>query len=267
MGTLDGQTAIVTGAAQGLGKAFAECISAEGAKVYICDIKAEVNAVAEGIRDNGGQAEAFVADVSNRSDVENFVAAAAKDGIDILVNNAGNWKHTPVTSDWEQTLADYDEIINTNFKGVMYMSRAAIPHLIQSDKGNIVHISTYYVLPPKSNGTNPPLTDLYSASKWGLNGFTAAWSKTLEPHNVRVNALCMGATDTPMLRGLYEGDPPADAVDSWMTPEQIAGLLIDLVNEGPDGRTGENIGAWVGVPVELPPEQEPHHKITGIPVE
>ena len=267
MGTLDGQTAIVTGAAQGLGKAFAEGISAEGAKVYICDIKAEVNAVAEGIRGNGGQAEAFVADVSNRSDVENFVAAASKDGIDILVNNAGKWKQTPVTSDWEQTLADYDEIINTNFKGVMYMSRAAIPHLVQSEKGNIVHISTYYVLPPKSNGTNPPLTDLYSASKWGLNGFTAAWSKTLEPHNVRVNALCMGATDTPMLRGLFTGDPPPAAVDSWMTPEQIAGLLIDLVNEGPAGRTGENIGAWVGEPVALPLEQAPHHKITGIPVE
>ena len=263
-GFLNGQSAIVTGAARGLGEAFARALAAEGAAVTLCDVLPTVGDTAADIRANGGDAHALVADVSDRAAVERIVAAAeAGGGIDLLVNNAGRWTRSPVTDGWEKALADWDFIMDTNLKGALMLGRACVPHLIARGGGNIVNISTYYVLPAKSAGTNPPGTDLYAASKWALNGLTQAWSLALAEHGVRVNALCMGATDAPMLRGLYEGEPPAEAVATWMRPEQIAGQLLDLLREGPDGRTGENIGAWVGEPVELGPRKPPHEAISG----
>jgi len=163
-------------------------------------------------------------------------------------------------SDWEQTLADWDFIMDTNLKGLLLLSRMCVPLMVERGGGDIVHISTYYVLPAKSPGTNNPDTDLYNASKWALNGFTQAWASSLAEHSIRVNALCMGATDTPMLRGLFDGDPPADFAATWMQPAQIAQQLIDLLH---DGRTGENIGAWIGEPVELGPRKPAHRTVTG----
>jgi NAD(P)-dependent dehydrogenase (short-subunit alcohol dehydrogenase family) len=127
--------------------------------------------------------------------------------------------------------------------------------------GDIVNISTYYVLPARSPGTNGVETDLYNASKWALNGFTDAWAKYLHKDNIRVNGICMGATDTSMLRGLFtDGELPAELAATVMQPDDMGRLLIDLLE---DGRSGENIGAWVGHAIELGPVKEPHRRITG----
>jgi NAD(P)-dependent dehydrogenase (short-subunit alcohol dehydrogenase family) len=128
---------------------------------------------------------------------------------------------------------------------------------------NIFNLSTYYVLPARSGGTNPPNTDLYNASKWALNGFTDAWAGYLAEFGIRVNGLCMGATDTPMLRNLFDGELPEDLREVVMRPEQIAGLMLAVIDEGPDGRTGENIGAWVGEPVTLGARRADYERITG----
>lgn len=257
MGLLDNKIAIVSGAAQGLGKSFAERLAKEGATVVAFDIQSAINSVFAG----NTRIKPLIADVSKRTDVEKVIAtAAALGGIHVVVNNAGKWKKTPVTSSWEQALADWDEIMDTNFKGVMLLSRAAIPQMIKSGGGDIVNISTYYVLPARSDGTNPPDTDLYAASKWALNGFTDAWAKSLAKHNIRVNALCMGATDSPMLRGLFpDKQLPPEMAATVMSPDAIAGQMIDLMR---DGRTGENIGAWVGHPIELPPRKAAHLRMT-----
>lgn len=117
------------------------------------------------------------------------------------------------------------------------------------------------MLPAKSEGTNAPDTDLYNASKWALNGFTDAWSKYLAKDNIRVNGMCMGATDTPMLRGLFpDGQLPADMAATVMQPSQIARQLLDLMA---DGRSGENIGTWVGEPIVIPPPAAENQRITG----
>ena len=94
--------------------------------------------------------------------------------------------------------------------------------------------------------------DIYDASKWALNGLTQAWARALTKKGVRVNALCMGATDTEMLRGFYGGSPPPQELATWLQPALIAEVLLDLLREGPGGRTGQNIGLWVGHPLELP---------------
>ena len=267
-GLLDRQSAIVTGSAGGIGAGFAEVLAEEGATVTLCDVQETVLETAANIREAGGSAQALIADVSRREDVERVVAAAveAGGGLDLLVNNAGRWTQSPVTDEWEKAVSDWDLIMDTNFKGVVMFGRACVPHLVARGGGNIINISTYYVLPARSEGTNPPGTDLYASSKWAMNGLTQAWSQKLAEHGVRVNALCMGATDAPMLRNLFDGDPPADFAATWMTPRQIAGLALDIIREGPEGRTGENVGAWVGVPVELGPPKPPHEAIAGTPV-
>jgi len=98
--------------------------------------------------------------------------------------------------------------------------------------------------------------DVYDSSKWGINGLTQSWSKFLKQHGVRVNALGMDATDSEMVR--YASGPRAtpEVVATWMTPAQIAKLGLELIAEGPDGRSGENIGIWLRHEVKLPPRQD-----------
>lgn len=252
------KVAIVSGAAQGLGVSFTEHLASAGAKVLAFDIQSSVIKRFSGI-DN---VTPMVADVSKRGDVEAVIEQALTlGGVDLLVNNAANWRKTPVESAWEQAVADWSTIMDTNLLGVLMLSRAVVPHLIARGGGDIVNVSTYYVLPARSAGTNGPDTDLYNASKWALNGFTDAWAKYLAPHNIRVNALCMGPTDTPMLHGLFPGgEYPSTLQDVVLSPDAIADQMMALLA---DGRSGENIGAWMGRPVELGDRAAPHQRITG----
>jgi len=251
--SISGKVAIVSGAAQGLGRAFAQRLVSEGCLVLAFDVQQEVMQV-EGVT-------GVIADVSKREDVERVVKQAEAMGqIGVLVNNAGTWRRTPVDSPWEQAIADWDFIMDTNLKGVLMLSRAVIP-LMQKQGGHIINLSTYYVLPAKSDGTNGPETDLYNASKWALNGFTDAWAKYLEKDNIKVNGLCMGATDTAMLRGLFEDNTlPPEFAKTVMNASDIADQMIEVIDSG---RTGENIGAWVGEPITIGEQPPLHKRITG----
>jgi len=258
---LTGRVAIVTGAASGLGAAYATALAGAGAAVVALDRDPAVA---------GSGFDHVVADVSDVDAVRDAAAGVIgrHGGVDVLVNCAGRWAPTPVDADREQALADYHEMFDANTRGPFLLQRAVVRSMIERGGGDIVNVSTYYVLPPRPadfEGTNPPTTDLYGASKWALNGFTQAWALALRRHRIRVNALAMGATDTPMLRGLFQRrgvEPPPEAVASWMTPQQQADLLLALLAEGPDGRTGETIGSWTGLPVELPPRRMRGEAIT-----
>lgn len=252
--SVEGKVAIVSGAAGGLGRAFAERLVSEGMVVLAFDVNSDVQTIAG--------ATGVVADVSKREDVERVIDQASTMGdIAVVVNNAGTWKKTPVDSSWEQALADWDFIMDTNLKGVLMLSRAAVPHLRAAGGGHIINISTYYVLPAKSDGTNQPDTDLYNASKWALNGFTDAWAKYLAKDNINVNGMCMGATDTPMLRGLFpDNELPPEMKKVVMQDSDIAQQMMDIINSG---RSGENFGAWVGEKISLGDQPPIHKRITG----
>jgi 2-hydroxycyclohexanecarboxyl-CoA dehydrogenase len=259
MTRLAGRSAIVTGASQGLGRAFAAALVREGAHVALCDVQPSVAEVADALA-GPGKALGIVADVARESDVVRLVesALASADRLDLLVNNAARWRQTPVTAPLDAALADWDHVMGTNLRGVLLLSRACVPHLVAAGGGDIVQIGADDVLPARRADANPPDADLYTASKWALNGFTQAWARALASKRVRVNALCVGPTDTPGWRAQQAGD-----AGTRLAPDEVAALFVELLLEGPSGRTGENVGVWPGEPLTLGPRKPPHRTITG----
>ena len=254
MGILAGQVALVTGAAQGLGEAFARRLRTEGCEVILTDRQPVVLDVAQSLG-----ARAHVGDVADAAHVRAVVDHCLKDhgGVDILINNAGEVKGTGPRDAWEDADADYERLFGSNTKGAFLFGRAVAPIMIQRGGGNIVNVSTDHVKPcpdcHRHHGHG--YMDLYNAAKWALNGFTFDWAIALGKHNIRVNNLCMGATDTAMLRNWLGTEPEPEVLAKWMRPDQIAQILVELLEEGPDGRTANSIGLYAGYPCEMPPAE------------
>ncbi len=261
MSLLDGRVAVVTGAAGGIGAGCARALTEAGAAVAVCDLDEGGESVAAEIAEvSGGTVGWWKVDVRDAAAVKAFVddAAGAYGGIDVVVANAGIWCSTdPLRDDWDTSVELFDLMVGTNLRGVYLTGRAAIPHLVRRGGGDIVNIATDHICPPPGFATGGGTRmDAYDASKWGINGITQAWAKRLAEHRIRVNALCMDAVDSGMSRYAAGDGATPEVVARWMTPAQIGQLLLDLLAEGPDGRTGENIGIWRGHPIELPPRRD-----------
>jgi len=252
---LQGRVAIVTGAARGLGRAFAEALTAQGCSVTVTDRDATIVDVARTIGATG-----HIGDVADPDHVRAVVDATVSEHgtIDILVNNTGEFVLSGPRDDWERAVADFDRLFGSNTKGAYLFGRAVAPIMIERGGGDIVNISTDHVKPcPDCRPHHGHgAMDLYNASKWALNGLTFDWAITLAKHHIRVNNICMGATDTEMLRGLLGPNADPEFVATWMQPARVAQVLIDLVAEGPDGRTGNNIGLYAGYECRLPPPDD-----------
>jgi NAD(P)-dependent dehydrogenase (short-subunit alcohol dehydrogenase family) len=259
MSYLTGKNAIVTGAAVGLGKTYATLLAREGTNVAICDIRPEVADVAKELEGMGVRALAFEADVSKAEDVQRVVdgTLSAFGSIDVLIANAGIWRGSMPDDDLDKSLDDYDVLIGTNLKGVYMFGRAVIPHMIANGGCHIINISSDHVHTHPGRPTGGGfIMYLYDASKWGVLGLTLAWAKALKEKHIRVNAFSMGATDSYMLRS-FNNFPGPEVVATWMKPEEVCGLAIELINQGPDGATGENYPAWLGFEVELSTQPRP----------
>jgi NAD(P)-dependent dehydrogenase (short-subunit alcohol dehydrogenase family) len=269
--SLKGRRALVTGAANGLGKAFAIALAQAGADVAVCDKDAAITTVGDEIRKIGVNVFAMVADVADAAQVKSFVDAAAGElgGLDLVISNAGVVRVTaPAKDSWEKAVDDFDAVVDVNFRGVYLTGRAAMPYLIKQG-GDIVNISTDHIHTcgwpvqrdhehsenckwkgVQRSAVGGPGFDVYDGSKWAIKGLTNTWSRALASHGVRVNSFGMGATATPMYLG-FIGDNPVPA--GTMQPEDVAALVVELINEGPAGRTGDCIQVWAGHPTKLDP--------------
>ncbi|MGI6160718.1 MAG: SDR family NAD(P)-dependent oxidoreductase [Christensenellales bacterium] len=216
---LAGKVAIVTGSSKGIGEGIARAFSAEGAKiVVVCRNIIEGQAMAKQLGSDNGNAICIKADVSDSGSVQNMIEEAVKafGRIDILVNNAGyhNSKDIENTSDEE-----WDFIQRTNLYSTFYCSKYALPHL-KKTHGNIIHISSMVALVGQANA------GAYSATKGGQIGMTRNMAVDLSKYGIRVNAICPGWIQTPLL-------------DDWFAQqedEQASRRYID--QRHPLGRVG-----------------------------
>ena len=261
-GRLSGKTAIITGAARGMGEATARLFASEGANVILTDVMEEEGAAVA--KDIGGDAVFIKHDVSTDDGWANVVSETVdKHGtIDVLINNAGLVHFTPIE---HFNPADAEKILGVNTVGPMLGTKHVSPVMKKAGKGSIVNISSVDGL----RGCNG-LT-LYTASKWALRGLTKSLAYELGTSGIRVNSVHPGGVNTPMgnSRGL-----PADQLSMAFRrvplqrigePEEVAQASLFLASDDSSYITGAELavdGGWgagyfqpvlPGAPEGLPP--------------
>ena len=214
--SLDGRTAIVTGASRGIGRAIALELSHCGAAIIVNYLKSAQPAeeLVSIIESEGGQAKAVQADVSDFKQAQELVKSAidAFGGLDILVNNAGITRDTLIMMMSEQ---DWDEVMNTNLKSAFNCSKAAVRHMMRKRYGRIINITSVAGQMGNAGQTN------YSASKAGQIGFTKALAREVASRNITVNAIAAGYIET----------------DIWAdVPEEARQAVLSMI---PLGRKGD----------------------------
>jgi 3-oxoacyl-[acyl-carrier protein] reductase len=225
---LAGQVAVVTGAGRGIGAAIALELSRLGAIAVLCGrTLAALESSAQAITQAGGTAELVSCDVTSLGSVE--AAARQVEGsfghVDVLVNNAGvggfgGPLHQLAPDSWEQ-------ILNTNLRGVFYTTRAFVPMMIRARSGHIINISSLAGKNALPNGA------AYAASKWGLNGLSYSLAEELRSYNIRVAVICPGSTNTDL--SPHAGKDPS----KMLQPEDVAHAVAMLVTQAPQSFVSE----------------------------
>ncbi|HKD70134.1 MAG TPA: 3-oxoacyl-ACP reductase family protein [Candidatus Binataceae bacterium] len=237
---LNGKVAIITGAAQGIGRAIAMRLAEESAKVAIADINdAVATKTAEEIRATGGQALAVTLDVTS---LEQAVAAVQRverelGPIDILVNNAGWDKVEPFV---ENTPETWDRVIAINFRGPLNCCKAVIPGMQARGHGKIVTISS------DAGRVGSMGEAVYAGCKAGLIGFSKTLARELARNNINVNVVCPGPTDTALLKSAMADRPKVlESMAKGIPmrrlgqPQDLAGAVAFFVSSDSDYATGQ----------------------------
>lgn len=213
----EGKTALVTGGGSGIGKAAALLFGRRGANVVIADLHAAAaEAVARDIRDAGGTALAIQADVTSEAAVQHMISLSIEHfgGLHCAFNNAGlSDSYTPFH---EVTLDSWNRIIAVDLTSVFLCMKHEIPHMLANGGGAIVNTASGAGFVPA------PGQPHYTAAKHGVLGLTKTAAKEYAKQGIRVNAVCPGVTDTPMMQGFIGGD---SAMEKMMLDTLPAGRM------------------------------------------
>ena len=246
---LTDRVAIITGSAQGIGRAIAERLAAEGAKVAIADIQEEAaRKTAAEIKASGGIALAVKLDVTNLDSASSAVAAAVErelGPIAILVNNAGWDKLEPFV---ESTPGTWDRVIAINFRGPINLCKAVVPGMQARGAGKIVSIAS-------DAGRVGSLGEaVYSGCKGGIIAFSKTLAREVARNHINVNVVCPGPTNTALLHGVM-GDRPKvlEAMQRGIPmrrlgePQDLAGAVAFFASSDADYITGQVISVSGGL--------------------
>jgi 3-oxoacyl-[acyl-carrier protein] reductase len=242
---LEGRTALVTGSAHGIGRAYAERLSAEGANLVIADLDgAAAEQVAKSLSTGGARAIGVAVDISDRAATEALgkAAAAAFGGVDILVNNAAMFSRVPMSRVPFEDIdpAEWDRMMAVNLRGVWLTCRAVVPHMREKKYGKIVNISS------STFWERTPTRVHYVASKAGIIGFTRTLAAELGPAGITVNCIAPGST-------LSEEDPDEKTVafrtmaaasrslNRLQKPEDLVGAIAFFASPDSDFITGQTL--------------------------
>ena len=235
---LEGRVALVTGGSRGIGAAIAKGLAEDGASVALTYRTAE-DAAVEVVRDieaKGGRARAYRADNADAADANGIVAQVVQDfgRLDVLVNNAGISPTKPLH---EVTDEDFDEIVNTNIRGVFFTSREAAKAM--GEGGRIINIGSVW-------GERMPLpgVSLYAMSKFAVAGLTRAWARDLGSSRITVNTVQPGPIDTdgnPADGDFAQVLAPLTALGRYGEPKDVAGMVAFLASPEAKYVTGATI--------------------------
>jgi NAD(P)-dependent dehydrogenase (short-subunit alcohol dehydrogenase family) len=247
---LDNKTAIVTGARRGIGRASALALAREGANVIVSDISQDdCQKVVTEIECLGRRGLALKCDVSSRVEIEDMLGRTMGEfgRIDILVNNAGVITFKPFL---ELTEEDWDSTLNVNLKGQFLCAQAVAKEMVKNKWGRIINIAS---ISSGGSGIAFPLIAHYTASKGGVMALTEALALELTPKGINVNAVCPGAIDTDMTKGVKESGQVEQVLlripkGRLGQPEDIANLVVFLASDDSDYISGAAIvidGGWL----------------------
>jgi 3-oxoacyl-[acyl-carrier protein] reductase len=238
---LEGRVAVVTGAAQGIGAAYARGLAEQGATVVVSDIKSgPAEETAAQIRDTGGKATALAVDVSEKQSTL-ALAAAVKErfgGAHILVNNAAIFHSMRTDSQMTVDIEYWRNVFAVNVEGVLLMTQAIAPMMIDAGWGRVVNQS--------STAAYLGTPGHYSVAKLAVVGLTKGFAKELGPHGITVNAIAPGPIFTDALKSVI----PESRIDQLLaqqaipmraTPEVLVGTLLYLCGEGASWVTGQTL--------------------------
>ncbi|KAG2070038.1 NAD(P)-binding protein [Suillus decipiens] len=260
--TIQPRVALITGAAQGIGHAIALRLAEDGLDIAIADLASQrtnLDSVAEEVRAKGRRCIVLECDVSQEEEVQRMVQATENefDGLDVMVANAG--RHI-VKTIIDSTITDFENIFNTNVRGVFLCLRAAAQVMIKRGRGGKI-ISASSV----SGKRGDALNGIYCASKAAVRSFTQSLAKEVGPHGITVNAYAPGPIDTPLLQGSADaleqllGLPDGKAAIREVSaisalkyvgkPEDIANIVSFLAGKESSFITGQTItvdgGGWM----------------------
>ena len=226
---LAGQVAVVTGAGRGIGRAIAGALGREGAAVVLAARSGpDLHGVVREIEQAGGRALAVPTDVRQEGSVEALARRALAEWrqVDILVNAAGVATFAPVT---DSKLDDWDQMLAVNLRGAVLCCRAVLPAMIGRRRGSIINVGSVVTSRALAGSA------AYTASKYGLLGFSRVLAEEMRPHGVRVGVISAGATDTP----LWDAMPGAPARERMLRADQVAEAALLMAGLGPNATLEE----------------------------
>jgi 2-deoxy-D-gluconate 3-dehydrogenase len=246
--SLEGKTAIVTGASRGLGAGMAIGLAEAGADVVVVSSGKAIHETAEKIRTLGRKGIAIQADLVNTEPIPGIIAKTLAEfgKIDILVNCAGIIRRAPAVEFSEK---DWDDVVNVNQKSLFFMCQAAAKEMMKQGKGKIVNIASLLSF---QGGIIVPS---YTASKSAVAGLTKALANEWAVHGINVNAIAPGYMATEMTEALQKSAERAPAIlaripqGRWGTPEDMKGAAVFLASDASDYIQGHTVvvdGGWMG---------------------